>query len=155
MSEPITITTLLGTVASVATLQFLVSLWLTERFKASLQRENGAFLESLRWEMRVREQAAKVAEYMALVRDLGDSSTPEEYRRANQLAWELALWLPAETYRTLSKALTAPSEEVNALSVVAEVRRLLLEGRFGLLAQHEVLVHAPGIGRFRSIAEQR
>lgn len=104
--------------------------------------------------MRVREQAAKVAEYMALARDLNDSSSSDEYRRANQLAWELALWLPKDVYKSLSQALTIPDEKINPLSVVVEVRRLLLEGKFGTLTQNEVLIHAPGIGRVRNIGKQ-
>jgi hypothetical protein len=153
MSEPLTLTSLLSAVTGLAAIQFLVSLWLAERFKANLQRENGQFLESLRWEMRVREQAAKVAEYMALARDLNDSSTPDDYRRANRLAWELALWLPKDVYKSLSHALTTPDDKINPLSVVVEVRRLLLEGKLGTLTQDEVLIHGPGIGRIRNIGK--
>jgi hypothetical protein len=153
MSEPLTYTSLLSAVTGLAALQFLVSLWLAEKFKASLQRENGQFLESLRWEMRVREQAAKVAEYMALAGDLNDSSSSDEYRRANQLAWELALWLPKNVYKSLSQALTNPDEKINPLTVVVEVRRLLLEGKFGTLTQDDVLIHALGIGRVRNIGK--
>lgn len=153
MQVVVTLNSLVGAAALLAILQFLISLWLSERFKTQLQRETGVFLESVRWDMRVREQAAKVAEYMALARDLNDNSTPEEYRRANQLAWELALWLPAEIYRSMSAALTKPSEATNPLSVVAEVRRVLLAGRLGDLTSEDVLHHAPGIGRFRQIAE--
>ena len=153
MSEPLTIGTLISAATGLAAVQFLVSLWLAERFKANLQLENAQFLESLRWEMRVREQAAKVAEYMALAQDLNDSSTPVEYRRANQLAWELALWLPKDIYKSLSCAITSPNDDINPLSVVVEVRRLLLEGKLGLLTQDEVLIHAPGIGRIRNIGK--
>lgn len=96
MNQPITYESLVTATALLAALQFLVSLWLSERFKAQLQRETGVFLESIRWEVRVREQAAKVAEYMALARDLRESSSVDEYRRANQLGWELSLWLPAD-----------------------------------------------------------
>ena len=155
MAEPLTLSSLLGAATGLAALQFLVGLWLAERFKAKLQLESAGILESIRWETRVREQAAKVAEYMALARELGDKTTPDEYRRANQLAWELALWMPAQTYRNLSRALTSPDETTNPLSVIAEVRHLLLEGKLGALTQNEVIHHGPGIGRIRSIAEQR
>ncbi|MEF8711128.1 MAG: hypothetical protein V5B38_20715 [Candidatus Accumulibacter propinquus] len=151
MSQPITIEALIGTTALLAVLQFLVSLWLSERFKAQLQRETGVFLESIRWELRVREQAAKVAEYMALARDLREDSSVDEYRRANQLGWELSLWLPADIYRLMGRALASPNERENPLSVLVEVRRLLLNGRLGELTIEEMLSHAPGIGKFRSL----
>lgn len=152
MNQPLTIEALFGSAALLGALQFLVSLWLSERFKAQLQRETGVFLESIRWEQRVREQAAKVAEYMALARDLREDSSVDEYRRANQLGWELSLWLPADIYRLMARALASPNERDNPLSVLVEVRRLLLDGRLGELTTEEMLSHEPGIGKFRSLA---
>ena len=43
------------------TLQFLASLLVTERLKTSLQKEHSHFLEKLKWDLKVREQAVKVA----------------------------------------------------------------------------------------------
>jgi len=154
MNQPITYESLVTATALLAALQFLVSLWLSERFKAQLQRETGVFLESIRWEVRVREQAAKVAEYMALARDLRESSSVDEYRRANQLGWELSLWLPADIYRLMGRALANPNEHENPLSVLVEVRRLLLNGKLGELTAEEMLSHAPGIGKFRNLAAE-
>lgn len=151
MNQSLTVEALFGAAALLAVLQFLVSLWLSERFKAELQRETGVFLESIRWELRVREQAAKVAEYMALARDLRPDSSVDEYRRANQLGWELSLWLPADIYRLMGRALANPNEQDNPLTVLVEVRRLLLDGRLGELTTEEMLSHAPGIGKFRSL----
>lgn len=120
MNQPLTVESLVTATALLAALQFLVSLWLSERFKAQLQKETGVFLETLRWEMRIREQAAKVAEYMALARDLREDSSVDEYRRANQLGWELSLWLPADIYRLMGHALANPNERENPLSVLVE-----------------------------------
>jgi hypothetical protein len=39
------------------TIQFLASLWISEQLKASLQKENAVFLEKIRWDIKVREQA--------------------------------------------------------------------------------------------------
>jgi hypothetical protein len=61
------------------TLQFFASLWISERLKASLQKENAVFLEKIRWVIKVREQAERVAEYMAIARDLKESDTFEVY----------------------------------------------------------------------------
>ena len=151
MQEYVSLGSLLGTVSLIAALQFLVSLWLSERFKAQLQKENALLLESMRWDMRVREQAAKVAEYMALARDLRCDADTETFKRVNQLAWELALWLPADIYKTLAVAVTSPSEQINPLSVISSVRKILLEGKHGELTPDEILNHAPGIGNFRQI----
>jgi hypothetical protein len=44
-----------------AALQYLASLWIGERLKTSLQKEHSRFLENLKWELKVREQAVRVA----------------------------------------------------------------------------------------------
>ena len=143
----LTLTQVCLSVVSLAALQFLVSLLVSERLKASLQKETGRFLETLRWELKVREQAAKVAEYMALARDLREDSSVGDYRNANRLAWELALWLPANVYRAVGKAISAPDSKTNPLSVVVDVRRVLLGEAAGDLVPDNIIHHAPGIGR--------
>ena len=55
-------------------LQYLASLWISERLKTSLRKEHSAFLENLKWEVKVREQAVRVAEYLALARSLKENS---------------------------------------------------------------------------------
>ena len=147
MDQPTTLSDLIAAIGSLAALQVLVTLWLSERFRAALARETGQFLESLRWDLKVREQAAKVAEYMAFVRDLREDSSGEDYQRANLLSWELALWLPADIYRSMSRAIVAPDQETNPLSVVVEVRNVLLGKAAGNLTQEQIAHHAPGIGR--------
>jgi hypothetical protein len=132
-------------------LQFLLQLWISERLKASLQKENGVFLENLRWEMRVREQARGAAEYMAIAKDIKESDPPEIFRKANQLAWELAMWLPEDVYRAMGQALTKPDETNNPLSVVIAVRKVLLGDSSGNLTQNDIIHHAPGIARFKEI----
>lgn len=127
-------------------IQFLASLWISERLKASLQKENAMFLENLKWDLKVREQAAKVAEYMSIARDLKEADSPEEYRRINRLAWELAMWLPEDVYKAMTQAIAKPDGNVNPLSVVINVRRLLLGTASGKLTQDDIIHHAPGIG---------
>lgn len=149
MSSAVTLTlTQVGLgVLGLGTLQFLASLLISERLKASLQQETGKFLEALRWELKAREQAAKVAEYMALARDLRPDSPVGDYREANRLAWELALWLPANVYRSVGKAIAAPDSNTNTLSVVIDVRRVLLGEAAGDLVSDNIIHHAPGIGK--------
>ena len=146
MSQIPTLQDLLIAAAGLAALQFLLSLLIAERLKAALARETGQFLESIRWDMRVREQAEKVAEYMALALWLKADSAPEKYERANQLAWELALWLPPDVFRSLRQAVASPSAHSNALSVLIDVRKLLLKDTAGDLSPEEVMFHAPGAG---------
>jgi len=147
MSSPVTFEQLGFGLLGLATLQFLVSLWLSERFKASLQRETGQFLETLRWDLKVREQASKVAEYMALARDLREDSSVAEYRQANRLAWELALWLRADVYRAVGKAIASPDAKTNPLSVVIDVRQVLLGASAGDLTSEQIIHHSPAIGK--------
>jgi len=130
-------------VIALGALQFL----LQELLKTSLQKKNDVFLEKLRWEMKIREQARGVAEYMAIARDLKESESPDNFRKVNQLAWELAMWLPEDIYRTMGRALTKPNEVDNPLAVVVAVRKILLGNSSGNLTQNDILQHAPGIGR--------
>jgi hypothetical protein len=128
-------------------LQFLLALWISERLKAALQRETGEVLERLRWDFKVREQGAKVAEYMALARNLREDSAEQDYRSANRLAWELAMWLPTDVYKVLGRALASPSEEANPLVVAIKVRKILLGSAAGDLVPNDIIQHAPGIGK--------
>ena len=131
----------------IGAVQFLLTLWVSERVKAALQKDNAVFLERLRWEQKAREQSEGVAEYMAVARDLTASSPGDDYRRANRLAWELAMWLPADVYKALGRALRSPNSADNPLSVVVAVREVLLGDALGSLTQDDILHHAPGIGQ--------
>lgn len=121
-----------------------------ESIKASFQKENTIFFEKLRWELKVREQAERVAEYMAIARDLKASDTSEEYRRTNRLNWELAMWLPEDLYKAMMDAIAKPSDEYNPLSVVVAIRKYLLGDAAGELSQDNIGHHGPGIGRNKS-----
>jgi hypothetical protein len=37
-------------------IQFLATLWFSERLKAELQKENAVFAETIKWDLKVREQ---------------------------------------------------------------------------------------------------
>jgi hypothetical protein len=127
-----------------AALQYLASLWISERLKTSLQKEHSTFLENLKWELKMREQSIRVAEYLALVRNLKDDS---DYRKANQLSWELAMWLPEAIYKEMTSAITNPSDNTNELTTVVSVRSLLLKDKAGKLTPDDIAHHAPGIGK--------
>lgn len=128
-------------------IKYLASLWISERFKTSLQKEHSDFLESLKWEIKVREQAVKVAEYLALSISLKEESPDFDYRKANQMSWELAMWLPEDIYKEMGKAIASPNEQTNVLSTVISVRSLLLKDKAGNLTSKNIGYHAPGIGK--------
>jgi len=128
-------------------LQYLASLWISERLKTSLQKECSTFLENLKWELKVREQAVRVAEYLALARNLKEDSPDSDYRKANQLSWELAMWLPEAIYKEMTNAIIKPSNNTNELTTVVSVRSLLLKENAGKLTPDNIAHHAPGIGK--------
>lgn len=106
-------------------------------------------IEDYKFQIRVREQAAKVAEYMELARHLREDSPTSDYQMANRLAWKLAMWLPSEIYKRMAESLACPNEQNNPLEVVIAVRRLLLVEQAGDLTSENILSHAPGIGKAR------
>ena len=130
------------------TVQFLATLWVSERLKASLQKENVVFLEKIRWDIKVREQAERVAEYLAIARDLNESDSSETYRRVNRLNWELAIWLPEDLYKAMMDAVAKPDDDNNPLSIVVAIRKYLLGDAAGELSQNNIGHHAPGIGKY-------
>lgn len=129
------------------TVQFLATLWVSERLKASLQKENAVFLEKIRWDIKVREQAERAAEYLSIAKDLKESDSSETYRRVNRLNWELAMWLPEDLYKAMMDAVAKPDENNNPLSVVVSIRQYLLGDSAGKIAQNDIGQHAPGIGK--------
>ncbi len=132
---------------SLAILQFLLSIWIKSRLESSIKYEYDKFLEEYKYDIKVREQAARVSEYLALARRLKGESEDSDYERANQLSWELAMWLPSDIYKKMVKAISSPDEENNELTVVVEVRKLLLGDKAGDLTSDDIAHHAPGIGK--------
>ena len=102
--------------------------------------------EDYKFELRAHEQGAKIAEYASIVfRGLEGNDPPEKYQRANQLSWELFLWLPPDTYRKLGAGLTG--DRVKLADAMTLVRRQLLKDRAGNLGPNDIIVHHPGIGK--------
>ena len=84
---------------------------------------------------------------MALARVLKETSSEEDYQKANRLSWELAMWLPSNIYKSMGRAMSKPDNELNPLSVVISVRQKLLGNTAGDLTQDDIIHHAPGIGK--------
>jgi hypothetical protein len=101
--------------------------------------------EDYKIELRAHEQGAKIAEYASIAFSLKEMDAQEKYQRANQLAWELFLWLPDGAYRKLGRALKGHVEELP--DAMAEVRRQLLKNRAGNLGRDDIIIHSPGVGK--------
>ena len=144
---------IIGVLSSISTtiliviLAFLARNLFIERLKLALQKEHSKFLDELQWNRKVQEQAARVAEYLALARRLKEDSPEIDYERANQLSWELAMWLPEQIYKQMTLAIATPGPDVNALTVSIAVRKLLLGDKAGNLEPDNIAHHAPGIGK--------
>jgi hypothetical protein len=93
------------------------------------------------------QHITKIAEYLALARSLKETSPDTDYRRANQLSWELATYLPAEMYKQITYAIAAPNETTNPLSVIIAIRKHFLKNGAGELTMNDIAQHAPGIGK--------
>lgn len=90
--------------------------------------------------MQKEKLVRKFVEYLSLY--FVDS---QNFQRMNQLSWELAIWLPADLYINLGKALRKV-EGKNIPDVVVDVRRWLYEDP-GDLCGDNVIIHAKDIGK--------
>ena len=64
----------------------------------------------------------KLAEYLAIAPNLNAADSPETYARANQLAYELAVWLPADLYLHMVTAIAEPGPDRNPRTVILAAR---------------------------------
>jgi hypothetical protein len=138
----------IGITAATISVIYAVLIWLGGRWiDARIKSRFDRLVEDYRFELKANEQGAKIAEYAAISVFLQVTDSPELYRRANQLSWELFLWLPPEVYRQLARGLAHNTEETAAAFI--EVRRLLLGARAGDLGPNDLIFHAPGAGAGR------
>ena len=57
------------------------------------------------------------------------------------------MWLPEDIYRQMVRSVINPSDDVNALTTVIAIRKLLLNEKAGNLKWEDIAYHAPGIGK--------
>jgi hypothetical protein len=89
-----------------------------EAYKLELSRQ----LEDYKRDLNRREQAVKVAELLSLVK----SGTAADIMKANQLSWELSLWLPSDTAKALAKVLARAVGAPSRNKLLIDVRCILL-----------------------------
>ena len=145
----VSLTDIVATLCGIGAIQYVATTWLKARLEASIKSEKDRILEDYKYEIKAREQASKVAEYFSYYFRLRPDSSEADYRKANQLAWELALWLPEETYRLIAKAVATNTEEANILSALIAVRKLLLKSP-GALTHDDIFFHAPNARELRN-----
>ncbi len=132
-------------IVGLGAIQFLVSILIKTRIEESIRGEYGGFLEKFKYDLRVREQAAKVAELFAEVQlHWGDSKlTPEKARKINRSAWELSLWLPADSARELMRNLRWAQERKPMQEILVDIRKhLLMDPKDGLEPEEIVCFEA-------------
>ena len=95
--------------------------------------------------MEPEELVSKVAEYLSIAPHLTEFDNDERYRRANELALELAVWLDADLYIEIGQSVGYPSAACNPGTVIIHVRQRY--GHASKLSQDNIIVHAPGIGK--------
>jgi hypothetical protein len=108
------------TVAACNFIQFLGTLWIGARVKASIEHEYSKKLEEFKFEFRKREQAARIAEILAI------HNNPKQMidqTRFNQLLWELTLWLPSDIVRLLMNYLMDESGAADPKNILIAIRK--------------------------------
>lgn len=105
-----------------AAIQFLAAEWIKACLQKSIEHEYQKKLEEFRYDIKVREQAAKVAEYLAL-----RASNTENVTLMNKLSWELAMWLPAEIYQQMAHVVVGRPNAQEYKQLIIAVRKLLLK----------------------------
>ena len=133
---------IISSISIIGILGFLGKTYIDSLF----QKKHVKYIEDVRWEAKIREQAASVAEYLALAKTLEEGDSPDRYRKINQLAMELAMWLPAGIYRAMGKAVVK-NDYSEIMPVLIDVRKILLGEKYDPLSPDDFILHKPGIGR--------
>jgi hypothetical protein len=135
------------TIFSTPTLIGVLSFLLSEKIEDYIVKSQINYTESVQWETTTRIKAEKVAEYLALASQLKENSSDEEYLKANNLSMELAMWLPADIYREVVKAVANPNSRTNNFSAIISVRKYLLKENAGNLSPDDMACHYPNAGK--------
>ncbi len=109
------------TLIALAAIQFLTSLWIKARLEASIEHEYSKKLEEFKFEFRKREQAARIAEILAIH---NNRKQMIDQTRFNQLLWELTLWLPSDIVQLLMNHLMDESSAADPKKILIAIRKL-------------------------------
>jgi hypothetical protein len=133
---------------------WLGRIWLGSQIENSINSKYKKILEDYRYNLKVRERAEKIAEYLSLY-----YTDSQNFQKLNQLSWELSLWFPSELYANLGKALKniGPGMDIDKetiFDILIKTRKLLLKEEAGSLAVEDIISHAKGIGKNKPITKQ-
>jgi hypothetical protein len=127
-------------------IQFLLATWLKARIEGSIRTEYDRQLtaykhefdkkiEDYRNDIRIREQAAKIADLLAYAR-WNQGTNGEAFDRK---VWELSLWLPTDICCQLSECLAKKRDIGSVKQILIDVRKLLLKDKAGELNAGNIL----------------
>lgn len=119
-----------GAVALLAALQW----FLTTLIESRMKYEYDLKLEDYKRELQIRDQAAKVAEFLAFA-----GSTNADPMKFNEQAWALSLWLPTDIYIEIAKLLAGDKSGKPVKEILIDVRKLLLGDKAGSLNADKIL----------------
>ena len=109
--------------------QVLLGIWIKGRLEGAV-KEYDKRLNDYEAMIKVREQASKVAELLAIAFD--PTTEPK-------LAWELSLWLSASLVCNLSRCLAGTGDAKSPKDILIEVRQILLYDRDAALRPENIL----------------
>jgi hypothetical protein len=119
------------TIGGATLLVALLQLFLSRFIKHQYDR----VLEEYRYSIKVREQAAKVADFLALAK----WKTGTEGQDFDSMAYSLSLWLPAELLRELKVCCLGGVDEEKIHDLLLQVRQHLLKEKAGVIARSDIL----------------
>lgn len=106
----------------------------------AVKHEFDKSLEDYRNQIRVRDRAEKIAKYLSYASQIDDGCDSEYFRRTNQLAWELFLWLPADVYKAVVSSLKPGG---NFTEPLMRAREYLLEESPSTVSAEYMVRHGP------------
>jgi len=122
------------TTVALSVIGFLSREWISARLKESIadeyKRQLEQFKQSLQWEARRREQAARVAEVFSLwmAANYDSSRNVNELRyELQQKYWELSLWLDAPILRQVNAVvISAAAPGIKHKAALVAIRKLIV-----------------------------
>jgi hypothetical protein len=95
-------------------------------------------LEDYKNQQKIIDQAARVAELLAMVYSPDSKDDTERFHR---LAWELSLWLPAEMVRDITRCLCQDEAGKRPKEILIAARKILLSDPNDSLLAEQIVHH--------------
>jgi len=108
-------------------LQFALAKWIEGRIKESIRSEYAKVLEDYKYDIRVREQAAKIAEFFTE----WVKGPNADKAKLNQYSMELSLWLPHQLYLDFAHCVTHAAGAPQYKDILISIRKHLLKQTSG------------------------